>query len=136
MPTEAAAMMMTKSALVRRLSLCRKRIMDGLEPSTLYAPAGRPLPVWLGTSGRRASSWDAQFSHKAMHCHYRRAGAERVRRPQPSVLGQFPDCRQSRDYLIPKSDLSVDLLSRPHNDKYSSCTVVDIVRLFFVILIT
>src|SRR5579871_532949 len=27
----------TSSALVRRLSVCRKRIMDGLRPSTLYA---------------------------------------------------------------------------------------------------
>jgi hypothetical protein len=40
MDTDAAAMMTTNSALVRRLSLCRKRIMDGLEPSTLYAQAG------------------------------------------------------------------------------------------------
>ena len=32
---EAAAMTTTKNALVMRLSLCRKRIMDGLGPSTL-----------------------------------------------------------------------------------------------------
>ena len=38
METEAAPMMTTKRALVRRFSFCRKRIMDGLEP-TLYARA-------------------------------------------------------------------------------------------------
>ena len=44
MPTEAAAMTTMKNALVTRLSLCRKRIMDGLGPSTLYAHASWTRP--------------------------------------------------------------------------------------------
>jgi hypothetical protein len=40
MPTDTTAMITIKMALTIRLSLlCRKRIMDRLEPSTLYAPA-------------------------------------------------------------------------------------------------
>src|ERR1035437_9139213 len=59
MPTEAAAMTTIKNALVKRLSLCRKRIMDGLGPLTLYAQADIGL--------------HAQLSRNAIHSHYRRA---------------------------------------------------------------
>ena len=48
MDTEAAPMMTTSSALVMRLSVCRKRIMDGLEPSTLYARAGGAFQTSAG----------------------------------------------------------------------------------------
>jgi hypothetical protein len=74
MDTEAAPMMTTKSALVMRLSVCRKRIMDGLEPSTLYArtravppfAAATSKQAWLqgGTSGGCAIL--AQFSIDAI----------------------------------------------------------------------
>jgi len=41
-----------KNALVKRLSLCRKRIMDGLGPSTLYAQAGISLNAQLSCNCR------------------------------------------------------------------------------------
>ena len=85
MDTEAAPMMTTRSALVMRLSVCRKRIMDGLEPSTLYARTRPCLPLRHCNSGRlqrgtsRGCAILAQFSIGAIHCHYRRAGGSGIR---------------------------------------------------------
>jgi hypothetical protein len=60
-------MMTTKSALVMRLSVCRKRIIDGLEPSTLYArtrraPRRRKILLLRDTHAATAQfSLDATF---------------------------------------------------------------------------
>ena len=44
MEMEAMPMMTTKKAFTTRLSLCRKRIMDGLGPSALYARSWCVVP--------------------------------------------------------------------------------------------
>jgi hypothetical protein len=81
MPTDAAAMMITKNALVTRLSLCRKRIMDGLGPSTLYARTAQ-TPRQNGFGWRMGIRLNAQLSLYAILCHYRRAGTGRGRETQ------------------------------------------------------
>src|ERR1017187_6592899 len=70
MDTEAAPMMTTRRALVMRLSVCRKRIMDGLEPSTLYARTWRASRCKNRTSCSRAHPTDAQFSRNSLLARY------------------------------------------------------------------
>src|ERR1700752_1085403 len=73
--------MTTNSALVRRFSFCRKRIMDGLEPSTLFARASEACPPATSHAGLqgKASSRDAQISLDAILSHYRRPEAAKGR---------------------------------------------------------
>ena len=69
--------MTTKSALVTRLSFCRKRIMDGLKPSnSLRAGMSSQLPrnaQWRNQG--QAPITDAQFSLNAILPYYKRPAA-------------------------------------------------------------
>jgi hypothetical protein len=59
-----------KNALVKRLSLCRKRIMDELGPSTLYAltePPPHPIQLRMDAG---CVAQQAQLSLNAILCHY------------------------------------------------------------------
>ena len=61
MVTEAAPMMTTISALTMRLSVCRKRIMDGFQPSTLYARTRSRAGGSTELAACAARPADAQF---------------------------------------------------------------------------
>src|SRR5579863_3376619 len=72
MPTDAKAMTTTKNALTRRLSFCRKRIME--RPAQLFRRGAWKWPRTLGLVGwhRQAT---AQCSPDAILCNYRRERA-------------------------------------------------------------
>src|ERR1035441_3826802 len=114
MPTDAAAMMITKNALVTRLSLCRKRIMDGLGPSTLYARTAQTLRQ-NGCGRRTGIRLNAQLSLYAILCHYRRRGTGRERGLTAKRASRLPECPLIRMGPRPKASAPPQVVGETTN---------------------